>query len=474
MAEDSKRRDTLSSQIHPRLQEFNNWIASSVHFDPICQDDAAGEIQGDSSILAEQFSNGETVIVALPPGLLYLKAISAVMSRRARPVLAAGSLPFHRIEELTRLLGAGSAIFPKKRSCPAGVRRVELASASLVRFTNERSRVPNGDLVLLTSGTSGFSSGCVFSFDSLLRNAALHNESIGLTRKDTCLVVLPLSFSFAFVAQVLGSFLAGSELFVAPQPFSAKQFIEIVDRCEITATSLTPYLVKLILMSSQGFPSRLRVMTVGGDQLSRSQAEALLRARPGKELFLTYGLTEAGPRVTTLRAHAEPTSRWSSVGRPLPGITTWLENCWNGDAGLLRVRTPTAASVRIGIVDTPDGTHLANGTNVVQTGDIFRIDQDGYHYFLGRSSDFIIQSGEKLCLASIRRLAEGIRSVAKARTAVLSDGNGGDKYRLILYTDGAGSVTLEGGIREFLSRLRPSERPVSIDYQSISTYNFSK
>ena len=58
---------------------------------------------------------------------------------------------------------------------------------------------------------------------------------------------------------------------------------------------------------------------MGGDALAPELVARLVELRKGKEVYITYGLTQAGPRVSTLAAHAEPASRFASVGLPHEG-----------------------------------------------------------------------------------------------------------------------------------------------------------
>ncbi|MFH3651893.1 AMP-binding protein, partial [Acinetobacter baumannii] len=79
-----------------------------------------------------------------------------------------------------------------------------------------------------------------------------------------------------------------------------------LEKYKITISSITPLLVKNLLKSNCGIPNSLKTLTVGGDFLNPTYTQQLLNLYPNLELYLTYGLTEAGPRVATLAAHNEP------------------------------------------------------------------------------------------------------------------------------------------------------------------------
>jgi long-chain acyl-CoA synthetase len=94
------------------------------------------------------------------------------------------------------------------------------------------------------------------------------------------------------------------------------------------------------------------VLSVGGDHLERELAARLVELRKGKEVYLTYGLTQAGPRVCTLAAHSAPANRYSSVGLPHEGTEVWLQPVEDGSGRQqLYVKSATVMKRSIGRVE---------------------------------------------------------------------------------------------------------------------------
>jgi long-chain acyl-CoA synthetase len=278
---------------------------------------------------------------------------------------------------------------------------------------------------------------------------------------DRVLVCLPICFSYAFVAQVLASFLSGATLFMSSPPFSADSFAGALREHRITSTSLTPYLVRRLTNAGVEFPEGLRVLTVGGDALSVPLVRRLLEARPGRELYVTYGLTEAGPRVSTLSAHAEPPSKWHTVGLPLSGVRVRVRGGEGERCGPLSVQTPSAMLRRVGPVERHRGRDGARPDGWLETGDVFCRDEDGYLSFVGRSSEFVVINGEKVCLSSVRRVAQESVWVSKAATQVIKEGDEVMGYRLVLHLHPSvkpGQLDLRSVVR----RLRFAERPSEV------------
>ncbi|MBN1557748.1 MAG: acyl--CoA ligase [Lentisphaerae bacterium] len=411
---------------------------------------------------------GALVLLAMPNSVRLLAHCFAVSAAGYVPALIPPNTPSLRLRELMAALGAralGALRLP--RGMDFG-RRHDVSGLAVGRFeTDGPVRTRPGEHVLLTSGTSGFASGCVFDRGALLRNAARHAASIGQTGPDTVLVNLPLHFSFALVAQALATLQAGGRLIIGGPPFHPRSYMRSIADHGVTLSSLTPVLVRALLHEKRAFPASLRILTVGGDSLPADQVRALLAARPGGALYLTYGLTQAGPRVSTLAAHREPAARHGSVGLPLRDTEAVLAPVPGGRELLVRSDTlmkrrigaPEGASRRVDL--DRDGRDA--GTAFLRTGDLFEQDGDGYLYFRGRLSDFVVHRGEKVCLASVRRIAAELPRVHSAATRVSTDRAGNTCFALTLYV----AKTQHPGVEAYRARLgrllRRNEMPDRIE-----------
>jgi long-chain acyl-CoA synthetase len=325
----------------------------------------------------------------------------------------------------------------------------------------ERSPVSEGEVVLLTSGTSGFASGCVTTLAAMLRNGARHVEAIGQRADDTVLISLPLHFSFALVAQALGSLGRGSRLVIAGPPFIPAAYTAMIAAQGVTVSALTPVQVRTLLQQRTPIPASLRTLGVGGDSLAPAHVGELLRHRPGGELYLTYGLTQAGPRVSTLAAHREPESRHASVGHPLPGTEVTLADLGDGSGRTeLLISSDTLMRRRIGLVEGRGEDFRAPG--VLATGDVFTRDEEGYLFHRGRLGEYILRGGEKVALATVRRLATQLRGVLTARTEVVARDEGEDFDLVLTVPQGADRQTPDQYRAQLARSVRRGELPRAI------------
>ncbi|GAA0598288.1 acyl--CoA ligase [Kribbella sandramycini] len=437
------------------VQQFLTFLDRTVDADPSTVDPA----QIFAAVAALDLEPGAPVLIALPNGRTMLSTFFAVLVAGAVPVPLAPASTAFRITSVAERLGASMLIAPRIDPSRYGASETfALPGAEAVRFAGVQQRYESGDVILMTSGTAGVGTGCLHSFDALLRNATRHADAIGQRSTDTVLLCLPLHYSYALVAQAFAALVRGSQLIISGPPFTARAYAEEVAAHDVTVSSLTPSAATRL----SEVPSTLRVLTVGGDTLDPAHLKTLLGA--DRELYLTYGLTEAGPRVSTLAVHAEPEHRWTSVGRPLPDVQTSLVN------DELHVASDTVLRRRL-----PDGAPSPlTAAGAVATGDRFEIDADGYHFFRGRLTDSVVVGGEKVWLPSVRRIATAVPGVQHCRTTVYRDDRDQLRYDLEVSVDDPGPQQAAEIQRALNRMLLRSERPHRITLRAAAEEGWHK
>ncbi|WP_165944253.1 class I adenylate-forming enzyme family protein [Micromonospora sp. KC213] len=422
--------------------------------------DAAGLLDGVAEELhALDRRPGEVVLVALANGAALLRCFFGVLLAGGVPALVPPGTPTGRIREIADRIGARTLITTGHPADPPGRRQLGPVQVETLTGVLPQRHEP-GHVVILTSGTSGVASGCLHRFSSLTRNAARHARSVGLRADDTILVNLPLYFSYALVAQALAGLVTGARLVIAGPPFTPAAYWTAVREHAVTSSSVTPYMVRGLVAADWRPPPSLRMLTVGGESLDPATAGAVLDRSPGLELYLTYGLTEAGPRVSTLAAHREPRRRLGTVGRPLDGVRVALRDPGPDGVGELLVTSDTVLRRKVGVAEGRVGDCLV-GPDQIATGDLFLLDDDGYLHFRGRLSDFVVTGGTKVSLASVRRIANALPNVIASATRTYQ-AHDGTRFDLDLYLYEADPVVAEEVRRELRRQLVRTEWPSRI------------
>lgn len=406
---------------------------------------------------------GAPVVVAVPNSVALLGHFFGVLRAGGVPALMSPSIPNDRAKRCLEALNAGALVALAARPLDTDPRDAFEGGDNAIQVFDCDPPVwgEPGRAILTTSGTSGFSSGCLFEMEALRRNARRHASEVGLRSDDTVLVTLPLYFSYAFVAQAIACFERGASLVLDRSPFNPAQYERTIEDHGVTVSSLTPKLVRRILDSDAAPGEGLRALTVGGDQIEAGRVAALQERMSNTDIYLTYGLTEAGPRVATLAVDEHPLEKWSSVGTPVPGTQVRIDGADEpGETGELLVRSDTLMTRRVGIVEGRSEEIRDDGW--LETGDLFKRDEDGLLHFVGRTSDFVTVMDRKVSLASATRIVESVSGVLNARADRLEDDEARG-YRLEAVVE---EVTeeqrkrIEEAVEE---ELRPYERPACVD-----------
>ena len=267
-----------------------------------------------------------------------------------------------------------------------------------------RTSVEGDDALLLyTGGTTGRPKGVRLSHRNVAANGLQLVGPYGVVEDDVMLHVAPMFHS----ADLLGSPFSHTGAAHAYLPdFTPDGFLAAVETSRATFSMLSPtVIIRVIREGRMGdFDlSSLRRLTYGSAPMDAAWIRRTIEAFPGVELIHSYGLTETSPILTTLGwaqhlAGLEGGDRLRSVGRPLVGVELRIvdddgTDVPSGDAGEIAVRAP---NVSAGYLDRPDETEAVFRGVWFFTGDVGRLDDEGYLHLFDRKKDVIITGGENV------------------------------------------------------------------------------
>ncbi|MBM4016966.1 MAG: long-chain fatty acid--CoA ligase [Planctomycetes bacterium] len=294
--------------------------------------------------------------------------------------------------------------------------------------------------ILYTSGTEGRPKGVVLSHRNLLRNVEACNEHLALSPDNVFLGVLPFFHAFGLTTSMLLPLLLGCKA-VCVARFSPQKVLEAIARHRVTVAFAVSSIYRMLLRA--GPPAAgadlasLRLPIAGGEALGADLA-AQFERHFGVPILEGYGMTEASPVVSV---NVPGRHRPGSVGRPLP----WVEPRILDDAG--RTLPPGAEGelllrgecVACGYLNRPDETAAAFAPEGwLRTGDLARLDADGYLWITGRKKDLIISGGENISPAEIEAVLHQHPAVAEAAVIAAPDPARGEVPKaLVVLRDGA-------------------------------------
>lgn len=272
--------------------------------------------------------------------------------------------------------------------------------------------------ILYTSGSTGKPKGVMLSHANVVAGASIVSEYLSITDADRILAVLPFSFD-AGLNQLTTAFQQGGTLVLTTFLF-AKEIVAVLDRESITGLAGVPPLWALMAQGSSRFKStalpRLRYITNTGGAMQPNVLSKLRDAVPEAEVFLMYGLTEAFR--STYLPPAELDHRPLSIGKAIPNTDIFVVNdagelCGPDEPGELVHHGPT---VSMGYWGHPELTARvlrphpfatpgdAEPSKVCYSGDLVKMDAEGFLYFIGRRDNQIKSSGFRVSPTEIEEI----------------------------------------------------------------------
>lgn len=277
-------------------------------------------------------------------------------------------------------------------------------------------------ILLPSSGTTGKSKRVMHSEQNILLNAGMHIRSLQLSTNDHTLVVLPLGFGYCNTAQLISHLYLGATIVLYTGLMTPATFFSHCERRAITCVTVVPSLLRNIVQSSlhQKYDlSRLKYIMVGGSKLTAPMVEAFNRTFPlNCSLVQTYGLTEAGPRVTTHVLEKHKIISPQCVGKAFPEIDIRIQssegiNTNYGEIGEIQVRTPSRMLGYYRQSESTDDVLTAEG--YLKTGDLGYQNNYGELFIVGRNKSLIIKGGKKISPEEIEEILQLHPRIKEAR-----------------------------------------------------------
>jgi cyclohexanecarboxylate-CoA ligase len=261
-------------------------------------------------------------------------------------------------------------------------------------------------VVLHTSGSTGRPKGALHTHASLAYKAGLMAEVHGLHADDTVLMPAPLAHVSGLLNAVLLPAATGLRAVLMAR-WDPELALTLIERHHVRFM-IGPPTFFVSLADAPGFsPSRvasIRLISSGGAGVTPAFVEET-EARFGATVKRTYGSTEA-PTVTTSHAGDDPARARATDGRPTGAIRIRL-----GPGDELWVRGP---ELFVGYSDPERTAEVVTDDGWFRTGDIGRIDADGWLTVVGRIKDLIIRGGENIAAAEVEAVLEAHPDVSHA------------------------------------------------------------
>ncbi|MDH7513873.1 MAG: AMP-binding protein [Clostridiales bacterium] len=328
--------------------------------------------------------------------------------------------------------------------------------------------------LIYTSGSTGTPKGVMLTHLNMVSAANSIIEYLENTPSDIILNVLPLSFDYGLY-QVLMTFKFGGTVVQEKSFLYPYQIIDLIIKEKITGFPIVPTIAALLLklryLQKYDF-STVRYITNTAQALPPKYIPQLQEIFPRARIYSMYGLTEC-KRVSYLPPE-ELEKRPTSVGKAMPNTEAYIVDKEGkrieepGKVGELVVR---GANVMKGYWNLAQETEKVlrpgpiPGEKVLYTGDLFRMDEDGFLYFISRKDDIIKVAGERVSPKEIENALHNLDGVSEAAVIGVDDEILGKAVKAFIVLKKGSKLTEEDILRHCSAHLENYMIPKFIEFR---------
>ena len=394
-------------------------------------------------------TTGAPVGILAPNGLFWVSAYLAAFRMGLVVVPLASTLPPEEVVARTRWVGADALLVGRvqlnalRHLLPHGFPvvvedRLVAAprTAPSARLSASVEVAPDQDaLYIFTSGTTGEPRAVRITHRNIQANTNSILGYLGVTQHDRMLVVLP--FTYVFGLSVLHTHLRTGAAMVMQTSFVFPQAVVermVTERC--TGFAGVPSTFGMLLRNStfgdRALPE-LRTIQQAGGRLAPALLEQMAIAQPQAQVFVMYGATEATARLAYLPPE-ELARRPGSIGRGIPGVDLRVldEDGIPVGPGQVGEIWASGANISPGYLDDPEATARKMPGGMLRTGDLAKVDEDGYVYVVDRVEDFIKSWGHRIASQDVESAALYLPDVVAAAAVGVPDETAGERVELVV------------------------------------------
>lgn len=292
--------------------------------------------------------------------------------------------------------------------------------------------IPNDSpaLIMYTSGTTGRPKGAVLTHAHLTGQAmtALYTSGANIN-SDVGFVGVPL-FHIAGIGNMLTGLLLGLPTVIYPLgAFDPGQLLDVLEAEKVTGIFLVPAQWQAVCTEQQARPRdlRLRVLSWGAAPAPDALLRQMSATFPETQILAAFGQTEMSP-VTCMLLGEDAIAKRGSVGRVIPTVAARvvdqnMNDVPVGEVGEIVYRAPTLMSC---YWNNPEATAEAFAGGWFHSGDLVRMDSDGYVWVVDRKKDMIISGGENIYCAELENVLASHPDIAEVAVIGRADEKWGE------------------------------------------------
>ena len=286
-------------------------------------------------------------------------------------------------------------------------------------------------IILFTSGSEGKPKGVVLSHKNILANYAQVSCHINFGPQNIVFSCLPLFHTFGLSCGLLMPLLGGSKTYLYPTPLNYRNIPESVYNLNATILFGTNTFLQGYARHAHPYDFHALRYVVAGAEKLHDETQKIWMEKFGIRIYQGYGVTEASPVISV---NTPMQNKFGSIGRLVSKMEYYLEPIEGiKEGGKLFVKGPNVMLGYLlkGLNGKIQAPQSCRGRGWYDTGDITRVDEDGYFYIIGRIKRFAKIGGEMISLTAIEELATQIWPEFNHAVCSIVDDKKGEKIILI-------------------------------------------
>jgi malonyl-CoA/methylmalonyl-CoA synthetase len=315
--------------------------------------------------------------------------------------------------------------------------------------------------ILYTSGTTGRSKGAMLSHQALLSNSNTLTDLWRFTEADVLIHALPIYHTHGLFVATNVALLSGASLIFLPG-FDADVILEAMPQA--TALMGVPTFYTRLLADPRLTPDRAANMRlfISGSAPLLAETHRDWEARTGHRILERYGMTETNMNTSN---PYEGERRPGTVGFPLPDVALRIMGedgveVTPGEIGVIEVRGPNVFS---GYWQMPEKTaEELRPDGWFITGDLGRVDAEGYVTIVGRAKDLIISGGFNVYPKEVESLIDDLPGVLESAVIGVPHPDFGEAVVALVVPDGSGAVSKDSILAGIGDQLAKFKRPKEV------------
>jgi malonyl-CoA/methylmalonyl-CoA synthetase len=320
----------------------------------------------------------------------------------------------------------------------------------------------DGSIMFYTSGTTGRSKGALLSHKNMESDLEALKQAWHITENDKQILSLPLFHIHGLGVALCGSFYNGYSFVLRPK-FDAEETLKLIEEKKATLFMGVPTMyIKILQVKEKYKTDSMRLFISGSAPLSAETFKEFQQVF-GQEILERAGMSETNMNFSN---PYDGKRKPGTVGPVLPCVEVKItddkfDEVHPGKEGNILIK---GDNVFKGYWNAPDKTKESFHDGWFITGDLGKIDEDGYVTFLGRSKDLIISGGENIYPAEVEEIINSHPSVLESAVIGVPDKEFGESVKACVVLRGTKKATQEEIIQYCKEKLASYKKPKFVDF----------